>query len=1130
MNRFFRSLLPILIFLFPVLSDSAQNKPDRAEAVRLTNIGVALMNQQVMEKAVEKFNQALQKDPTLSTAELDKGIALLNLQKLNEAEQALMNAAKAEPKNPRVWFNLGLLHRNQGKNEAAVEDFKKVLALDPTDPDSHYLLGSFYQQLQQYDLAIPQFEDALKLNPLHASAEFGLARSLQRSGKIEEARVHLKKFEHLTREKISSPMTLGYGEQGRYSSAQDITTGQPSVGAMIPVTFVNEEIGAGKHNFKAIPEGNLGGGACLLDVNGDNHPDLLEMRDGEPAVQVLLRDGKGGFKESSAQPFGLELKGRAVSCAVGDFDNDGVADLVIAMQDRIVLFKNDGHGKFADVTKAAAITSANDPAGLTFVDFDHDGDLDLVITGKKAAGGANVVWRNNGNGTFTEWTAQTGIADQGATVGAVLSDVNNDRAVDLVVTGSTSAPLIYANQREGKFKASPVYAEALPPTVGIVLLDFNKDGWMDVALTHSGKPGISLWKNIEGKRFERVPLPGEDARQGWGISAVDFDNDGWVDLAAVVETSRGTEVRLLRNVGERGFADVTKDVGLNKLKLQDARSVIASDVDGDGDADLIVTQLNGPAEILRNDGGNKNHSLRLSFAGLADNKSGIGTKVEVFADGLWQKWEVAGAGYLGQGTNDVLVGLGPHERVDIVRMLWPTGVLQDELEVALDKPISFTELDRRGSSCPTLFAWNGTKYEFVSDVIGAAVIGHWISPTERNIADPDEWVKIDGSQLKAKNGKFSLRFGEPMEEVNYVDQVKLIAVDHPAGTDVYPNERFLSAPPFPDGKAVLTSAPHLPVGAWDNDGRNVLGLLSKRDHQYVRDFKNSRSFVGYANMHSLTLDLGRWSKDQPLRMYMQGFIEYFTATSMYAAWQAGIDPVAPYVEAQLPDGSWKRVIDDMGFPAGLPRMIVVDLTGKLPEGTRRIRIKTNLQIYWDQVLVDNGPQRSDFKTTALPLVGSSLAFRGYPKQIDGKTSGDLTYDYQQVSQTGPFSRQTGTYTRYGDVTPLLQRVDDHYVIFGSGEDIDLEFSPTTLPPLPVGWKRDYFFYANGYVKDMDFYEALPFTVAELPFRKMSRYPYPNSEHYPEDPASLQYRLEWNDRFDSGKGGPGYGFHYVPRRP
>ena len=264
-------------------------------------------------------------------------------------------------------------------------------------------------------------------------------------------------------------------------------------------------------------------------------------------------------------------------------------------------------------------------------------------------------------------------------------------------------------------------------------------------------------------------------------------------------------------------------------------------------------------------------------------------------------------------------------------MLWPTGVLQDEIDVAVNKPVSFLELDRRGSSCPTLFAWNGEKYEFITDVIGAGVIGHWISPTSKNTPDPDEWVKIDGSKLRAKDGYLSVRFGEPMEEVNYIDQLRMVAVDHPADVDVYPDERFLDNPPFASGKTVATSAPHPPSGAWDNQGRDVLQLVSARDHQYVRDFTNL-PYAGFANTHSLTLDLGTWTPQNPLRLFLSGFIEYFSATSMYAAWQAGLQPISPYIEAQMPDGSWKRVVDDMGFPAGLPRTITVDLTGKLPRG------------------------------------------------------------------------------------------------------------------------------------------------------------------------------------------------------
>src|SRR5271166_17977 len=1129
-----RRLLPaVLVSLISVSAWKGDKPPDRIAAAKLNNLGVAYMNQQRMDRAVEEFDQALKADPGLTAAELNKGIALLNLQKLSEAEEALNTAAAKEPSNPRVWYNLGLLRRSQGKSAEAIDAFQRVLKIDPNDPDTHYFLGTMYSQQQQYDKAIAEFQATLRLKPLHASAEFGLARAFQRAGNTDAAREHLQTFEHLTKTNISAPITLSYGEQGRYSTAQEVITQEPKVGPMIPVTFVAQPIGPATASSPAATSGKAGGGICILDVAGSGHFDLVVMGDGEHAIHVYHALGDGKWSELPAQQTGLDASGTGISCAVGDFDSDGRNDLAVALSDRVLLFRNLGGGKFTDVTKSVGILPVNRPAGLTFVDFDHDGDLDLFVTGQPdaAPGSSNVLWRNNGNGKFTNWTAETGLGGEGATTSVVLSDINNDRAVDLLVTGSGGAPTLYLNPREGHFKASLLYDVAgLPPTVGVYVFDFNKDGWMDVAVTHAGPPGITLWRNVEGDRFERVPLPVSDATRGWGLTAIDFDNDGWIDLAVVLETTRGPELRVLRNTGEQGFEDVSAKLGLDKIKLVEPRSVIAADVDGNNDSDLVVSQLGADPVILRNDGGNRNHALRIDFKGLADNKTGLGTKVEVFAGTLWQKWEVVGgAGYLSQGPPEILAGLGSSDHADIVRMLWPTGVLQDEIEVAANKPVTFTEIDRRGSSCPTLFVWNGQKYEFISDVIGAGVVGHWISPTAKNNADPDEWIKIEGSRLKARDGYFSVRFGEPMEEVNFIDQLRLVAVDHPVGTDVYPDERFIDNPPFASGAPVLTSAPHPPEGAWDDHGRDVSALLSARDHNYVRDFTNL-SFAGFANIHSLTLDLGAWTPQNPLRLFLHGFIEYFSATSMYAAWQAGLQPVSPYIEAQMPDGSWKRVVHDMGFPAGLPRTITVDLTGKLLPGIRRIRIKTNLQIYWDQVLVDNGPQQPDrIRMAELPLASATLGFRGYPRQVEGETPGDLTYYYDQASTSGPFSQFRGSYTRYGDVTSLLQHVDDRFVIFGTGEDIDAEFSAASLPPPATGWTRDYFFYANGFVKDMDFYEATPFTVADMPFHDMAAYPFPAAQHYPTDLSANAYRLDWNDRYQSGSSkSQRYSFQYGPR--
>ena len=388
----------------------------------------------------------------------------------------------------------------------------------------------------------------------------------------------------------------------------------------------------------------------MLDVTGSGQMDLVLMQSGEQAIGVLHRGDDGSFEPLDAATAGLKASGHAVACAVGDYDGDGFNDLAVALDDKVLLFRNLGKGKFEDATAEAGLTPRNHPTGLTFIDYDHDGDLDLLITGSALKPGdpSNVLWRNNGNKTFTEWTEPTGLGGGGINSAAILTDFNNDRAVDIAMTGDGAAPLLYVNPREGKYPTQPLYDEKLPPTVGIAVLDFNKDGWMDIAVTHAGAPGITLWRNVEGpnhigRRFERVELPITDAVRGWGVMPVDIDNDGWIDLAAIVETKAGPQVRVLRNRGDGSFEDVSRTLGLDKVTLTAPRGLIAADVEGEGAADLIVTQLNAPPVLLRNEGGNKNHSVRLDLAGLADNKTAIGAKVEIFTNGHWQKWEIAGA-------------------------------------------------------------------------------------------------------------------------------------------------------------------------------------------------------------------------------------------------------------------------------------------------------------------------------------------------------------------------------------------------------------------------------------------------------------------------------------------------------
>ena len=1142
--------------LFAALPQT-QPKSNPIEAGRLNNLGAAYMNQQLFEKGLKSFRQAAEFDPQTAIARLNEGIALLNLQKIDEAKAALEDALKQDPKNPDAWYNLGLLAKNTGEAQAAIEAFKHVIEIDAKDADTWYFLGASYVQAKQFPQAIDAFQHALQLNPLHASAEFGLSRAYQQSTDLEHAREHLKKFQYITQSKIGAPMSLAYGEQGKYSRAVESPSAVLKAPAPIKVRFVDVTAKAGivtKGNGadEKGTTGSLGSGACFLDYDGDGRPDVFLPDNGPEGGMALFHNLGNGKVEDVTKKAGLDPTIHAVSCTSGDYDNDGFADLAVSLENGMMLLHNEKNGTFKDVGAAAGIRGL-EITGLTFVDYDHDGDLDLYGSSGILvdSSGTSVMWRNNGNGTFTNVTGAIGLSN--ASSASIGTDYNNDRAVDLVVADS-SGGTVFQNPREGKFLALHPFSEGADShhtprdpraktaiVMGVGVLDFDHDGWMDVALTYRNDPVANvamsyrsdpvlvLWRNNHGKSFEPVDLPRTNWVRAFGVVAFDYDNDGWVDLVAVGETKDGKgEVRLFRNLGADGFKDVTTEVGLDKIQLKEPRAIITGDYDGDGATDLLITQNHGPAVLLRNEGGNQNHWLRLSLKGLADNKSAIGTKVEVFAGGNRQKFEIAGSnGYLGQNSTDIVVGLGDAKEADIVRMLWPTGVLQDEINVAGDKQQNFLEIDRRGSSCPTLFVWNGERYEFVADMLGAGVVGHWIGPGQRDIPRPIEYVKINRNAIREKDNKLSFRFMEPLEEAVYLDEARLLAVDHPADADVYPNEYFASNPPYPEFKVILSRDARPPAGAWDEHGHNVLPDL--RAHRYFGDFALTQ-FQGFAKPHTLTLDLGEAYRGGPLWLLLHGEVEYFSANSMYAASQAGVQAISPYIEAQDARGKWTRVIHDMGFPAGGPRTMTADLTGKLPPGTKKIRITTNLQIYWDSTLVSRTSQESknhsqDLRLTPVPLVRANLNSHGFPLKIEGTPPGNVQYIYEKTSATGPYTRPAGTYTRYGDVLPLLTSLDDQSVVFGSGDEVRLDFDPSKLETLPPGWVRDYFFAANGYEKDMDFYAAEGNFVAPLPFLKMGDYPYTPGNTFPLDDAHLNYLLEYNTRHMSGDEQRGYWFDY-----
>jgi tetratricopeptide (TPR) repeat protein len=398
---------------------SLKSDPVRAEAVRVNNRGVAEMGQQFTEKAEADFALAISKDPKLAQAAINDGIALLYLQKQEEARKVLRQAIALDGKNAQVWYVLGLVEHADNNLPAALDAFQQAVKFDPRDADSYYFEGVCYQEMKQFDKAIELFEQTLAINHLQASAEFGLARAMQRGGRKDEVAAHFKLFQHMKDAKVGTPIGLAYGEQGQYSIVSPVEEPESALKAMIPVKMVAQPLIA-----------NIGGawtttgGACMLDATGSGHMDLVVTQAGDQAIRLLKNKGDGSFEEFDAIAAGLKAKGHAVACAVGDFDGDGLNDIAVALDDAVLLFRNLGKGKFQDVTADAGITAKNHPTGITFVDYDHDGDLDLLLTGAPltAGGQSNVLWRNNGNKTFTEWTEPVGFEGTGKTQAAILTD------------------------------------------------------------------------------------------------------------------------------------------------------------------------------------------------------------------------------------------------------------------------------------------------------------------------------------------------------------------------------------------------------------------------------------------------------------------------------------------------------------------------------------------------------------------------------------------------------------------------------------------------------------------------------------------------------------------------------------
>ncbi|MDH3214810.1 MAG: FG-GAP-like repeat-containing protein, partial [Candidatus Krumholzibacteria bacterium] len=925
---------------------SPENSAAYAKALVEFNRGGALMEQYRYSEAARAYEEVLQYAPNWDAARFNLGLAYLNMIGVQEGQQGLDRARDvfeavlaSDPGHLPSHFGLGLYHQHVGENTDALEHFQAVYKSDSDDPYVAYKCAEALLALGRKDEGAKMLEKVVANDGGFISAVYRLALEYQRTNRRQEAAKLFTRFGDLVAAELSGGSFVvqkTYGTVGKYYQvlgADNLplpsTDTSPTRRILLlpeitrlPTQPASWDWGEGSVDLPGIATG---------DVDGDGDLDVCLTASGEEGRTVLwMNDGTGGFSE------GQQLAQHGVSPCFGDIDNDGDLDLWLGCAGTDQVFTNDGEGRLRTDEVAAAVTG---PGTLThyarLVDLDSDGDLDFLAfrlaEGSVPARGGSVpasgsVYNSNGDSSYTDIAAALGLAlDDTPVANVVIDDFDIDRDLDLVIfPAGGAAPIAWVNDRVGQYRIFESSATGLSVrgVASATSGDPDKDGDRDLLVFSAA--GLELHLNVGTFTFA-IDQSFTD-QHGWlrgtGGQFADMDNDGDLDIviadAQRRDGSRGPAL-LVNDWPRRRFVNaVEEDPGnlLGAVRMSGDASCVVADFTGDGTCDILLAPIAEEPLLITNatPGG---HWIELDLRGTRErdrkarsNSWAIGARVEIKTGAVFQQFVVGGnSGPVAMSPARIHAGLGDNATVDWLRIVWPDGVLQAELEIAADRVLEVTQLQRKTSSCPYLFAWNGSRFEFVADFGGVGGLGYFLAPGSYAKPDPTEYLRIP--RLEPRDGEYVLQCLTPLEEVTYFDEAKLIAVDHPGGTEVYPNEMMAigMAPPAPEIYCYREAIE--PLHAVDHRGVDVTDELRHVDRRCAGATRVDGCFMGLAEDHFVELDFGDRLADltpsRRLILFLYGWVEYGYSSTNYAAAQASKTATAPSIHV-FRDGQWTELM------------------------------------------------------------------------------------------------------------------------------------------------------------------------------------------------------------------------------